>query len=714
MRKFKLFALLAGLLFSVGTVLADALPTSGSCGKSGDNLTWEITDHGIGETHDYWLTISGTGEMKNWSESYGRPWEAYKNEWLTKVIINEGVTTIGNYAFTDFTRINELTIPEGVTSIGKDAFERCTMVGSYGALVFPASIQSIGDRAFSDCYLQNVSFTTPSNLTSIGQAAFERGAELQTIVIPEGVTTIGKSAFGSCAKLISLSLPSTLTKLGKNFISGCTKIQTVEINAATPPTMVTATVSHLNENVKIKYPNGSDSLYVNKKDWIDFWDYLYNASTNAHAPVPHGNGNCGVDGGDNVTWEFTMVGSGNHIAGYEGTLTLKGSGEMDDSYSLSKHTPWFDIYTPLIRHIDIQEGITSISASAFVKTEKVNTYLLPSTLTYIGPDAFFACNNPEAEVYINADPDDLTWWDNAEGSTANPDDFLSWQPTPFGQADIFYVQATKCYVPLGYFKKYLMKWSKAGNPDKTNVNVFFAYGFNDYNDAAGINSALNTLDGTQAPVVTLTRPLNRDGYFATLCLPFDMSAEQIALSSLAQAQIKRFTGATISGGNINLEFALVNHIEAGVPYFVKFTGDVKGDALDRIDFMNVTIDKTAPTSISYNGVTMHGTYVPKEVTAQSSIYDGVFFLGPNNTFNWPSKSGNIKPFRAYFTIDGGGGGAGAPKRGMPVRIVERENAPTATDYIKSDEVQFNKTIENGMLIIEKNGVRYNAQGQIVK
>ena len=191
-----------------------------------------------------------------------------------------------------------------------------------------------------------------------------------------------------------------------------------------------------------------------------------------------------------------------------------------------------------------------------------------------------------------------------------------------------------------------------------------------------------------------------------------MSADQIQYSSLAKAEIKEFTNASVEAGTINIEFTPVDHIEAGKPYFVKFPG-MDMDALDKLDFMNVTIDKTAPVAVTHNGVTMTGTYVPKAVSAQESATDGagVLFLGPTNTLYWPSAAGNIKPFRAYFSV--AGGAFGAPRRGMPVRIVERENAPTGLEAIHKD-VQFNKTIENGMLVIEKNGVRYNAQGQIVK
>ena len=111
---------------------------------------------------------------------------------------------------------------------------------------------------------------------------------------------------------------------------------------------------------------------------------------------------------------------------------------------------------------------------------------------------------------------------------------------------------------------------------------------------------------------------------------------------------------------------------------------------------------------------MTGTFVPKAVSVQTSATDGdgVLFLGANNSLFWPNVAGNIKPFRAYFSI--AGGPSNAPlRRGMPARIVEQKHTPTGIDdaNVNANAV---KHLENGILIIEKNGVRYNAQGQIVK
>ena len=89
----------------------DEAATSGTCGE---NLTWTLDDAGT-------LTISGTGEMTDWSEG-DAPW--YKNRTkITTVVIGSGVTSVGSYAFYGCTNLTDVTIPEGVESIGQNAFE---------------------------------------------------------------------------------------------------------------------------------------------------------------------------------------------------------------------------------------------------------------------------------------------------------------------------------------------------------------------------------------------------------------------------------------------------------------------------------------------------------------------------------------------------------------------------------------------------------------
>ena len=110
---------------------------------------------------------------------------AYEN--ITDVTIPEGVTSIGNNAFSGYASLTRITIPEGVTSIGNGAFSGCTNL---------------------------TSITIPEGITSIGNSAFYRCANLTSITIPEGVTSIGDYAFYGCESLTSITMPTSVVSIG--------------------------------------------------------------------------------------------------------------------------------------------------------------------------------------------------------------------------------------------------------------------------------------------------------------------------------------------------------------------------------------------------------------------------------------------------------------------------------------------------------------------
>ena len=130
----KLFALIVAIC---ATTLAWA-DDSGSCGE---NVTYSFVES-TGT-----LTISGTGGMPNYADASKRPWDAYSSS-IKKVVINNGVTSIGDYAFEHCTGLTSVTIPNSVTSIGSRAFCDC-----YGltSVTIPNSVTSIGEKAFSSC-----------------------------------------------------------------------------------------------------------------------------------------------------------------------------------------------------------------------------------------------------------------------------------------------------------------------------------------------------------------------------------------------------------------------------------------------------------------------------------------------------------------------------------------------------------------------------------
>ena len=156
--------------------VATATETSGFCGVSsvneGKNVTWKLTKDGTESVTGDTLTISGTGAMKNFNLRADRPWHEYVAQ-ITKVVIEDGVSTLGDNAFNGcgFTSI---VLPETVRTIGAYTFGNCT---SLTEINLPNSVTSIAKKAFYGC----------TGLTSI--------------TIPESVNTIGENAFQNCSRL---------------------------------------------------------------------------------------------------------------------------------------------------------------------------------------------------------------------------------------------------------------------------------------------------------------------------------------------------------------------------------------------------------------------------------------------------------------------------------------------------------------------------------
>ena len=150
-------------------------------GSYGPNLKWHLTNDGV-------LTITGKGEMYDYSYT---PWS---NDDLTRVIIGNGVTTIGEAAFRSCSHLTSVTIPNSVTTIGGWAFKYCSSLTS---VTIPNSVTTIKEYAFSDCsHLTSV--TIPNSVTTIGNNAFNGCSSLTSVTIPNSVTTIGEAAFSNC------------------------------------------------------------------------------------------------------------------------------------------------------------------------------------------------------------------------------------------------------------------------------------------------------------------------------------------------------------------------------------------------------------------------------------------------------------------------------------------------------------------------------------
>ena len=206
---------------------------------------------------------------------------------LISITIPNSVTSIGSVAFYGCCNLTSVTIPNGVTSIGRSAFSNCSGLTS---ITIPNSVASIGSSAFAECS-SLTSITIPNSVTSIEDNAFVRCSSLTSITIPNSVTSIGYGAFWGCSNVTSLKLPDNLQFIRQSAFSGCSKLKSVTIpstveviyqeafagcnslesvtSQATNPPFLYDN-SFSNYSVPLNVPSGCKSAYEDAQGWRNF------------------------------------------------------------------------------------------------------------------------------------------------------------------------------------------------------------------------------------------------------------------------------------------------------------------------------------------------------------------------------------------------------------------------------------------------------------
>lgn len=331
MKKFAfLFSILALVLLMPIKVEAE------TSGKAGENVTWEIVD----DT----LIISGSGkmmdyqfQMKPYTGNTGAPWHDIK---VSKVIINEGVESIGAYAFADQRSLTSIEIPESVTNIGGAAFDHC--VGLTG-INLPSSLktvhlenceslksvdlpESVTSFSLSGCS-SLTSVKIPENVTSFSL----RGcSSLTSIKIPESVTSIGADAFYDCTSLISVEIPDSVTSIGESAFKCCYKLKNITI----PDGVISIGKSAFDGSglKNIRIPDGVTSI----------GEYAFASCDISSVTIPRSVTKIGA-------WTFSACNG----------LTL----------------------------VDIPEGVKNIESNTFFDCLNLKTIIIPASVEYIAPQS---------------------------------------------------------------------------------------------------------------------------------------------------------------------------------------------------------------------------------------------------------------------------------------------------------------------------------------
>ena len=217
-----------------------------------------------------------------------------------------------------------------------------------------------------------------------------------------------------------------------------------------------------------------------------------------------------------------------------------------------------------------------------------------------------------------------------------------------------YVDGTDNTTPLGDHHPVVVQFKWQLSADVTPTNISLA-------DAADNSTAISNADGVLANVTLSGRTLFKDNSWNTLCLPFAMTAEQVALegSPLKNATIKELSTASLAeNGTLTLNFSDdLDAIEAGKPYIVKWAS---GANLVNPVFNGVTVSNTLSPKVVDGVITFQGIYSPVTIAAGGD--DTKLYLGAANTLYWPNDAMTIGCQRAYFQLADGitAGAASSP------------------------------------------------------
>ena len=191
-------------------------------GECGSRATWRLTDDGV-------LTISGKDGIYNygWYEEddvyHPAPWAEEGMPAVKKLVVNSGITYIGDSAFEGLDQLVSVSLPDTMEYIGWSAFSDCASLTS---IVIPEGIDGLCDFTFARCTsLRSVKL--PSTMRWIDGCIFSGCTSLQDIVLPEGLTDITWQMFKDCTSLRSVTIPGSIMSVSNDAFSGCTALTSV-------------------------------------------------------------------------------------------------------------------------------------------------------------------------------------------------------------------------------------------------------------------------------------------------------------------------------------------------------------------------------------------------------------------------------------------------------------------------------------------------------
>lgn len=356
-------ALIFFSVFTGGAVSADEAdaPTSGSCGE---NLIWELKDNV--------LYISGTGDMDNysWGIPYDDnrvfpPWLLGHYKEIKSLVISNGVTSIGNEAFSSIYTLESAEIPDSVGYIGKEAFRGCGLKN----VSIPDSVRFIEEDAFASSYLTN-------------------------IYIPASVETIGEGAFGWCRNLTEISVDEKNTQYksenGVLFNNDMSELIQYPAGKTDEEYNIPETVEYI-KNGAFESSRLTDIHIPESVEYIGEWAFYYCESLkNINIPdtvktiEKYTFYDCSALTDIEIPDSVTSIG----YSAFEICSSLESVIIPESVNSIGVRAFWG---CKSLTNVKIPDSLTSISDGAFGCCEALTDIIIPDKVKYIGDEAFWFC-----------------------------------------------------------------------------------------------------------------------------------------------------------------------------------------------------------------------------------------------------------------------------------------------------------------------------------
>ena len=309
-------------------------PTSGTCGEQ---VTWSLSEDGT-------LTISGTGEMENYSDDNVSPWKDL-NKQVKRIVVEQGVTRIGSCAFQSLNALSTVEIPASVTEIGSDALYNCwnlntiTVDAANQNYVSEDNVLFNKDETTLVFYAtakEDLSYVIPSSVRHIEKKAFAYTQKLQKVIIPKTVKAIDDETFFSCENLETVTISNGVEEIGSQAFWGCNMLQEIDI----PQSVIkleTEVFGYCRHLKRATLPEGITAI---KEGMFS---------------------NCGCLEEVNIPKSVQVI----ENYSFYGCVALK--------------------------KFELPMGLKTIGKQAFASCGSINDVDIPATVTEIGSDAFFYC-----------------------------------------------------------------------------------------------------------------------------------------------------------------------------------------------------------------------------------------------------------------------------------------------------------------------------------